>query len=92
MGIFIGPGGPFNLHGIYGKPVGSGGPGAAIREIEEGTKECGKFLATIASSAKAAKPLYDRGYTMVALLSDTTGLAKLAVDAVDYFKNEIRGC
>ena len=29
---------------------------------------------------------------MVALLSDTTGLAKLAVDAVDYFKNEIRGC
>ena len=90
-GIFIGPA---DLSTSMGYIANTSVPEvqAAIREIEEGTKECGKFLATIASSAKAAKPLYDRGYTMVALLSDTTGLAKLAVDAVDYFKNEIRGC
>ena len=90
-GIFIGPADLSTSMGYMANPS-VPEVQAAIREIEEGTKECGKFLATIASSAKAAKPLYDRGYTMVALLSDTTGLAKLAVDAVDYFKNEIRGC
>lgn len=87
-GIFIGP---VDLSTSMGYLANPSVPEVqeAIRQVEEGTKEAGKFLATIAPNAEAAKKLYDRGYTMVAFLSDTTGLAKLASDSVQYFRKEI---
>ena len=58
----------------------------AICKIEAAVKETDKFLGTVAGDFEAAKDLYERGYSYVVVRSDTTSLAKLALENVRKFK------
>jgi len=89
-GIFIGPMDLATTHGYRGKP---GTP--AIQEIIAGLEKKilakGKALATVCSDFADAKAKYERGYTMITLISDSVVLAKIAREEAGKFKKEILG-
>lgn len=59
---------------------------AAIKKIETAVKGSDKFLGTVAGDFEAAQALYEKGYSYVVVMSDTTSLAKLAMANVKRFK------
>lgn len=58
----------------------------AIKKIETAVKGSDKFLGTVAGDFEAAQALYEKGYSYVVVMSDTTSLAKLAMANVKRFK------
>ena len=58
----------------------------AIRRVEEVVLHSDKFLATVAGSFEQARGLYEKGYSMVVMMSDTTTLGKMALEQVDRFR------
>lgn len=58
----------------------------AIKKIETAVKDSDKFLGTVAGDFEAAQALYEKGYSYVVVMSDTTSLAKLAMANVKRFK------
>lgn len=59
----------------------------AIAKIEKAVLASDKFLATVAGSLEQAMELYDRGYSMVVIMSDTTSLGKMAQETVTKFRD-----
>ncbi len=60
----------------------------AIAKIEREAKAQGKFLGTIAPDWAGAKKLYDKGYSLVYFMSDTTTLSAAAHSAVETFRQD----
>ena len=58
----------------------------AIAQVEEKVFKSDKFLGTISKDWDQAKQLFDRGYQLVSLMADGTGLAGLAAGSVSSFK------
>jgi len=89
-GIFIGPMDLATTHGYRGKP---GTPAIVeiIAGLEKKVMANGKALATVCSDFADAKAKYDRGYTMITLISDSVVLAKIAREETGKFKKEILG-
>ncbi|HZK71900.1 MAG TPA: aldolase/citrate lyase family protein [Clostridia bacterium] len=83
-GIFIGPS---DLSTSMGYLVNPSAPEvqAAIKKIEEEVSKTDKFLATIAPNFEAAEKLYERGYSLIYMMSDVTDLANLALTTVAKF-------
>ncbi len=84
-GIFIGPADLSTSMGYLADPS-VPAVQEAIAQIEAGAKKAGKFLGTIAPDVKAAKKLYERGYSLIYFMSDATDLAKLASSSIKEFK------
>ena len=84
-GIFIGPS---DLATNYGHIADSSYPDVqeAILTVEASAVAHNKFLATIAPNARAAQKFYDRGYSMVYFMSDTSSLATAAKAQIEDFK------
>ena len=89
-GIFIGPMDLATTHGYRGKPA-TPEIQEIIKNLEKKIVAKGKAMATVCSDFADAKAKYDRGYTMITLISDTVGLAKLAREEVGKFKKEVLG-
>lgn len=83
-GIFIGPMDLATSMGHFCNP-GAEEVQKAISSIEDAAKKSGKFLGTVAGSFEQAQALYDKGYGLVVVMSDTTSLAKMALEAVKKF-------
>ncbi len=83
-GIFIGP---MDLSCSMGHFANPGAPEvqAAIKQIEDVVFASDKFLVTVAGSFEQAKVLYDRGYSMIVMMSDAVDLAKMAANTVQKF-------
>lgn len=83
-GIFIGP---MDLATSMGHFCDASAPEvkAAITEIERKVLASDKFLATVSGDIAAARTLYDRGYSMVVMMSDSGSLAKLALQTTTAF-------
>ena len=62
------------------------GPMEAIRRVEAVVLKSDKFLATVAGSFEQARELYEKGYSMVVMMSDTTTLGKMAMEQTDRFR------
>lgn len=58
-----------------------------ISGIEEKVLKSDKFLGTVAGNVEVAKPLYDRGYSYIAVMSDTTTLGAIALKTVKEFRD-----
>lgn len=84
-GIFIGPMDLATSLGHFCNP-GAQEVQAAIRRVEEAVFQSDKFLATVAGSFEQAEVLYEKGYSMVVMMSDTTTLGKIALEQVDKFR------
>lgn len=84
-GIFIGPMDLATSLGHFCNPQDEEVQ-AAIRRVEEVVLKSNKFLATVAGNFEQAQALYEKGYNMVVMMSDTTSLGKLAMEQVDRFK------
>ena len=89
-GIFIGPADLSTSMGYLANPK---APEVveAIRKIEDAVLSTDKFLGTVAPDMEAAARLYDRGYSLIYMLSDSTGLSSLAAKTVEEFKKYISG-
>ena len=89
-GVFIGPMDLATTHGYRGKP-GIPEMQEIIAGLEKKILSKGKIMATVCSDFTDAKAKYDRGYTMIVLMSDTVTLAKIAREETAKFKKEILG-
>lgn len=87
-GIFIGPTDLSTSMGYMATPQ-EPKVQEAIRKIENIVIPSNKFLGTVASSMAEAIELYERGYNLLYVLSDSTGLAALAQSTVREFQNYI---
>ena len=85
-GIFIGPMDLATSMGYFCNPK---NPEVqdAIKKIEKAVLDSDKFLGTVAGSFEQAQALYDKGYSLVVVMSDSTSLAKLAIDNVNKFRD-----
>jgi 2-dehydro-3-deoxyglucarate aldolase/4-hydroxy-2-oxoheptanedioate aldolase len=83
--IFIGPMDLATSMGHFGNPA-QADVAAAIAAIEERVLSSGKALCTVANTWDQARTLYDRGYQMLMVMADGTGLAKLANASVQRFR------
>lgn len=83
-GIFIGPMDLATSTGHFCNPA-AGEVREAIARVEKVVREAGKFLGTVAGSFAEAQALYDRDYGLVVVMSDSTSLAKLALENVRNF-------
>ncbi|MGL5176029.1 MAG: HpcH/HpaI aldolase family protein [Cetobacterium sp.] len=83
-GIFVGPMDLATSMGYFCNPQAEEVK-EVIQKVEEITLKKGKILGTVASNFEGAKKLYERGYQMVIMMSDTTSLAKLAIETVKNF-------
>ena len=85
-GIFIGPMDLATSMGYFCNPK---NPEVqdAIKKIEKAVLDTDKFLGTVAGSFEQAQALYDKGYSLVVVMSDSTSLAKLAIDNVNKFRD-----
>lgn len=63
----------------------------AMSVIEEKTLRAGKALATIAGSWEDAEAKYNRGYSLILSMSDTTTLGQVATSRVASFKKAFGG-
>ena len=84
-GIFIGP---MDLATSFGHfcNLGDREVQEAIRRVEAVVLKSDKFLATVAGSFEQARELYEKGYSMVVMMSDTTTLGKMAMEQTDRFR------
>ncbi len=83
--VFIGPMDLATSMGHFCDP-GHAEVRAAISYVESRVLGSGRALATVANSWDQAQALYDRGYQMLMVMADGTGLAKLANDSVERFR------
>lgn len=88
-GIFIGPSDLSASMGFLANPS-SLEVQQAIKKIETAVLKSDKFLSTIAPDFNSAKVLYDKGYSLVYMMSDTTALAKAASNTVNEFKQYLQ--
>lgn len=84
-GIFIGPMDLATSFGHFCNPQDEEVQ-EAIRRVEQVVLNSDKFLATVAGSFEQARTLYEKGYSMVVMMSDTTTLGKIALEQVDRFR------
>jgi len=84
-GIFIGPMDLATSFGHFCNP-GDREVQEAIRRVEAVVLKSDKFLATVAGSFEQARELYEKGYSMVVMMSDTTTLGKMAMEQTDRFR------
>jgi 2-keto-3-deoxy-L-rhamnonate aldolase RhmA len=84
-GIFIGPMDLATSMGHFGNPK-HPEVQEAIAKIEKAVLASDKFLGTVAGNFEVAQSLYEKGYSYVVVMSDTTSLAKLALDNVSKFR------
>ena len=89
-GIFIGPMDLATTHGYRGKP-GTPAMVEIIAALEKKILAKKKPMATICNDFADAKAKYERGYSMIVLMSDTVNLGKLAREEVGKFRKEIQG-
>jgi 2-dehydro-3-deoxyglucarate aldolase/4-hydroxy-2-oxoheptanedioate aldolase len=89
-GIFIGP---MDLATNYGHIFDPSPPEvqSAIAFVEAKAKNTDKFLGTISLNWNQAEQLYGRGYQMVTLMADGTGLAAMAAERVGNFRKAFPG-
>lgn len=83
-GIFIGPMDLASSMGYFCNPT-DPKVQETIRKLEILTLEKGKFLATVANDYKRAETLYNRGYSFILMMSDSTTLAKVGLSMVNDF-------
>ena len=62
-----------------------------IASVEEKVFASDKFLGTVSGSWDQAKNLYDRGYQMVTIMADGTGIASLAAEKTAQFREAFPG-
>ena len=88
-GIFIGP---MDLATSMGHFANAAHPEVqeAISIIEKKTLAAGKCLGTVAGSWEQAQQKYDKGYQLLMLMSDSVGLASMAVSTVKKFREVYR--
>ena len=84
-GIFIGPMDLATSYGHMYDPSASEVQ-SAISTVEAKVQQSDKFLGTISFNWNQAKQLFDRGYQMISLMADGTGLAALAAEKVADFR------
>lgn len=84
-GIFIGPMDLSTSMGYFCNPQ-APEVQEAIQKVEKCVLESVKFLATVAGNFEQAKGLYEKGYSMVVMMSDTTTLEKAAQATVGEFR------
>ena len=84
-GIFIGPMDLATNMGHFYDPT-QPDVQEAIAHVEARVFKSDKFLGTISKDWDQAKQLFDRGYQMVTLMADGTGLAGLAAGCVASFR------
>ncbi|MCI8649441.1 MAG: hypothetical protein HFG20_04925 [Anaerotruncus sp.] len=85
-GIFIGPmdlSTSMGLMGQYQHPDFM----AAVKRVEDLVIPSKKFLATVANNFEDAKVLYERGYNLIVMMSDSVDLMKLAKERAQAFKD-----
>lgn len=84
-GIFIGPA---DLSTSMGHMANPSHPDVqkAIATVESAVIPSGKFLGTVASDMNDAIAKYNKGYTLLYVMSDTTSLSSIAMKTVDQFK------
>lgn len=87
-GVFIGPMDLATSMGYFCNPT-HNMVQETIALIEQKVLASGKILGTVAGSIDVAKKLFDKGYRFVTLMSDTTTLAKIAMETVKNFRAEI---
>lgn len=83
--LFIGPMDLSTSMGHFGNP-GHPEVQAAIATIEAKAKAIGVPLGTISAGWEQAKALYDRGYQLITLLSDSVLISKAGADIVAKFR------
>lgn len=83
-GIFIGPMDLSCSMGHFANPAHEEVQ-KVIKVIEEKVFATDKYLSTVAGSFEQAKVLYDRGYSMIVMMSDAVDLAKMAANTVSKF-------
>ena len=76
-GIFIGPSDLSTSMGYLADPA-QPEVQEAIRKVESCAKKHGKFLATVSSGGNDMRQKFGKGYSLLYLFSDTTGLAAAA--------------
>ena len=59
---------------------------AAIATVEAKAKKLGMPLGTISGSWEQAKALYNRGYQLITLVSDSVLISKVAADTMAKFR------
>jgi 2-keto-3-deoxy-L-rhamnonate aldolase RhmA len=84
-GIFIGPMDLATNMGYFGNPA-HPKVQEAIQSIESKVLHANKYLATIAGSWDDARTKYDRGYNIIAAMSDTVTLGQIAREKVGLFR------
>ncbi|MGL6294443.1 HpcH/HpaI aldolase family protein [Eubacterium aggregans] len=84
-GIFIGP---MDLATSMGHFINPGAPEvqAAIKTVEDKVFKSDKILATVAGSWEYAQKKYEKGYSLLMLMSDTVPLGQTARKTVENFK------
>ncbi len=83
--LFIGPMDLSTSMGHFGNPA-HPDVQAAIARVEAAAKRLGMPLGTISGSWEQAKALYDRGYQLITLLSDSVLLSKIGADTMAKFR------
>lgn len=86
-GIFIGPKDLATSMGHFCNPK-HPEVQETIEKIERTVLASDKFLGTVAGDFEAARKLYEKGYSYVVVMSDTTSLGKLALENVRKFRKE----
>ncbi len=88
-GVFIGP---MDLATSMGHFADASHPEVqdAIATIEQKSLAAGKFLGTVAGNWEQAMAKYEKGYQLLMLMSDSTGLAALATKTMAQFTEKYR--
>lgn len=89
-GIFIGPMDLATSMGHFCNPKAEEVQ-LAIKKVEEVALKNKKLLGTVSANFESAKQLYEKGYNMVIMMSDSTSLGKLALDTTSKFKEYVKG-
>jgi len=85
-GIFIGPMDLSCSLGCFAQPK-HPTVQETIRKVEQAALRHGKFLGTVAGGMEEAQALYDRGYSLVVPMSDSTALGQAAKRTFDTFRS-----
>ncbi|SDK98978.1 HpcH/HpaI aldolase family protein [Natronincola ferrireducens] len=86
-GIFIGPMDLATSMGSFCNPN-SQEVKEAISKVEKAVLKTDKFLGTVAGNIEQATVLYEKGYSFVVTMSDSTTLGKLAINTVKQFREQ----
>ncbi|RXT05283.1 HpcH/HpaI aldolase/citrate lyase family protein [Ammoniphilus sp. CFH 90114] len=85
-GVFIGPMDLATSMGYFCNPS-QKEVQDAIAVVEKTVLNSGKFLGTVAGSIEQALSLYEKGYNLVVVMSDSVSLGKLALENIQIFNN-----